>query len=351
MNRKGKIYSIVLALMLAVVLCGCGVKEKSEAEIKADLSADLSVLNTRTDVVLQDFSITKRQTDQDTKVDAVFVDFSILTDDGVAEGKGSCVMTYIMYNDGWMLENVETEHIEYIPLKGMELSEEELKNSMSAQYGANAISTEFELTGRTTQLELGTDVYTASMKNVYKYMTEYLEVSLGFAFDTTGGFWYQNHMGKNSSKEEWDIEGTYSVSGVDNRKVILTNELVQRDIDGCSIGRLDYWNEWDYDKADYVYELSRFSNSVFWGSELGKDSPNSNYEYYIVMNRFQVEFDYYKYNFCLRDGQEMVFIGKNDILYFNTYTRGTYIEKFDNIEIDEYRRVATVIGKTMSRVK
>ena len=122
----------------------------------------------------------------------------------------------------------------------------------------------------------------------------------------------------------------------------LKNKLVQGDIEGCYIPRSHF-----LDEPKYFYKLSEFSNSFFWGSKVGGDMSYYHcpkYHEYIVEDRFNVKFDYQKYNFCLHFSGELVFIGKNDILYFDIDN------DLSDMEIDEYRRVATVIGKTMSRV-
>lgn len=346
MTTKRNWSGIVLALMLALVLCGCGVKEKSEAEIKADLSADLSVLNTRTDVALQNFAITKRQTDQDTKVDTVFADFSLLTNDGVAEGSGSCVMTYTLYNDGWMLDDVAMERIAYKPLKGADYSDDEIADGARSMFCGDASSSAVEVTGRTTDLENGIDQYLVTINNRYKYMKETLERGIEFQFDTQAGCWNMGPTFELDTKEKWNIEGRYEVEmGANKCGFVLKNGLVQGKEEGC----FEYLRTPDseYGEVHRIYKLSEYSSQVFWGSTV--PSTFNMGRYYlggVVDNHFKAIFDYNRFDYCVHFHTrgdrylDLVFIGKDSI---------EFCDLDWDVKQDNYKRTVTITTTPMKR--
>lgn len=105
MNGKTKVYSIVLALMLAVVLCGCGTKEKPEKEVIADLQASRWFISETLEI--KSYEITKRQTDVENKRDIVYV--TVHTNEPEMTCDLSYVMEYVLYNDGWVLEAVRKD--------------------------------------------------------------------------------------------------------------------------------------------------------------------------------------------------------------------------------------------------
>ena len=210
MTAKRKWVGIVLTFVLATVLCGCGTPEKTADEIKVDLTGNMSQLTERKGTTLQSVEITKRQTDREAKIDTVYVNFSMSTDDGVAEGTGSCVMTYGLYNEGWILDSLEAETVEFVPLKGVEYSEGEIKDMAWSKYGADGTLAEFRVVSQDTTLEHLQDGYTVSMKIEHKYMTELVEFGVGFWFDQMNGMWYEGPAAVRNKEEIWDIEGNYT---------------------------------------------------------------------------------------------------------------------------------------------
>lgn len=102
---KGKVFGIVLAIMLAIVLCGCGVKEKPEKEVVADLQASRWFISENLEI--KSYKIKKRQTDVENKKDIVYL--TVHTNEPEMTCDLSYVMEYVLYNDGWVLEAVRKD--------------------------------------------------------------------------------------------------------------------------------------------------------------------------------------------------------------------------------------------------
>ena len=94
----------LLAVLLTVVLAGCGNAVKDEQELMEDLNSTCRIFMVEGSQVTE-LSIIKRLTDKDNRTDKVYV--SILIDHSNATESRAYVMNYTLYNDGWMLDDVE----------------------------------------------------------------------------------------------------------------------------------------------------------------------------------------------------------------------------------------------------
>lgn len=106
-GRMKKI-SLVLLVVLMICLSACGkqVKEKSEEEIKADMAASESFWHVQ-EVEIDEFVITKRQINEETKEDKVYVDVKASNDN--VEVSGSYYLKYGLYESGWILDAMVEE--------------------------------------------------------------------------------------------------------------------------------------------------------------------------------------------------------------------------------------------------
>lgn len=141
MTTKRKWSGIVLALMLALVLCGCGTKEKPEKEVVADLQASRWFISENLEI--KSYEITKRQTDVENKKDIIYV--TVHTNEPEMTCDLSYVMEYVLYNDGWVLEAVRKDEEGMWSIEG--LKEEQLLEDIKQRDGffsneENALSIE-----------------------------------------------------------------------------------------------------------------------------------------------------------------------------------------------------------------
>lgn len=93
----------VMPLVLILLTAGCSTPIKSEQDIIADLqTSELFISGT---VEICNYEIIKRQTSIDDKEDIVYL--TVYTNEPELACELSYIMQYILYNDGWILENIE----------------------------------------------------------------------------------------------------------------------------------------------------------------------------------------------------------------------------------------------------
>lgn len=100
--KNGVIWGGLFLLIMLLSLCGCSPSAKSEREIIADLQQNPAFISET--IKIDDCEIIKRQTDKDSKSDIVYITVYVNEEDLTCEL--SYVMEYVLYNEGWILENV-----------------------------------------------------------------------------------------------------------------------------------------------------------------------------------------------------------------------------------------------------
>lgn len=93
---------LLLCMTLAMMLTGCTEKAKSEKEIVADLRASEQFISENLEI--SDYEIIKRQTDPENHSDVVYL--TVRSDDPDLTCALTYKVSYILYNDGWILESV-----------------------------------------------------------------------------------------------------------------------------------------------------------------------------------------------------------------------------------------------------
>lgn len=103
MNSRKKGIVCILLVIIALSLCSCskGSHAKSESEILKDISTQDHYFSDY-EIKISSSNITKRQTNEDSKTDYIWIsivgeaeDFTYFAD---------YELTYVLYNDGWLLE-------------------------------------------------------------------------------------------------------------------------------------------------------------------------------------------------------------------------------------------------------
>lgn len=207
--RTGKknLYTLWTAFVLGVILAilmtlgGCTPKEASENEIQQALlqsSPYTDYFDSETSVV-EDFAITKRQTSPENGTDVVWVSISAKDDEKSAQL--SYIMTYILYNDGWQLEelsrDMESTWI-FSPLQGP--SDELIKENLPSDL--TEFSTETDLEGKNA-----TVTFTVENNRGYCITTYAKQVSFGFNWET--GVWSPTENRILATQNDFSpIEGT-----------------------------------------------------------------------------------------------------------------------------------------------
>lgn len=194
----------VLLLILSLSACG-GKKEKSEKEILADIKLEDYYLSGDYGLEVKSHTIDKRQTNAEDKTDYVWFSFEAENDEFTYHA--SCELTYVLYNDGWMLETVEymdglAEAKDYDPFSGEELDaviiEEAESNLAEWEFREKFVNTnwiDYFFTGKTV------------MDNFLR--TTY-DIRISYAYAPETGWSKQNFAETVIAHELGDITGEWS---------------------------------------------------------------------------------------------------------------------------------------------
>ena len=106
-----KILKKFLVLLLLMMLTSCsGPSAKSESEILLDIQYQDNYFSDY-NLAIDSSTITKRQTNQKDKTDYVWIELTAANDDFTYYAEYE--LMYVLYNDGWLLENYTISHQEY----------------------------------------------------------------------------------------------------------------------------------------------------------------------------------------------------------------------------------------------
>lgn len=203
---KNRIIFILLCSAMCLLLAGCTEKTADESQLKANLYSNnmFSRYANELDMEITSLEILKRQTTTESKTDKAWV--MIEAASNAVKGTMYYVMTYNLYNDGWLLESVqETDSDSWLftPLKGVE--DDVLNSYLPA--GAETLENNIDL-------EMGGQYVRYSYVEPYTYCDIVHEEVLKFDFlrDYSGGVWVYNSTDYSGCHEEWkdNILGTWS---------------------------------------------------------------------------------------------------------------------------------------------
>lgn len=179
----GRRFSLITVFLLVLLLqlSGCSKSTKGRDEIIADLQA--SDQFTTDTVEICDYIEIKRQTDRSAKTDIVFVNVDAKNDRVFCNR--SFKITYVLYNSGWLLEEVEPyepENWTAKPLCGV--SDEMIKKYIMQSKAENGYAS-LEIVERSTDLENdGTDTVHFQATRTHLYADEKIEFIQTWYFNT-----------------------------------------------------------------------------------------------------------------------------------------------------------------------
>lgn len=183
MQCKGKFSFLCVALTLMfALLSGCSESAKSEGDIVDDLQHN-STFSSNGDLPITDYNIIKRQTDVEGKTDDIYI--NVEAENDCLWLNRSYVMTYGLYNEGWILDNVTTYHEadwKFRPLQGVD---DEIIQQYIDKYQNENNSGSIEIIDRITDLgeNWGEDEVIFQTTKEHLYGTEILECSQKWSFD------------------------------------------------------------------------------------------------------------------------------------------------------------------------
>lgn len=164
---------LLLLLILCALLSGCGKAAKGEKAIIQDLQEHPFFVNrTSLDAKINDYEVIKRQTDKNNKSDVIYL--SINASNDVALWECGCVMTYGLYDEGWILDDVQLyNEMPWVVTPRQGVSDAVLQayfDSLKRSQGYSSV----EIVGRDTSLEpnTGYDEVTYEVTMDHLYATE-----------------------------------------------------------------------------------------------------------------------------------------------------------------------------------
>lgn len=180
-SQKYGLLIIFMPLLAVFLLSGCSPKAKSEKEIIADLQESPCFFPEQ-EVLITDYEIIKRQTDKKNKSDMIYVKIFAENDNITCELSYS--MTYALYNEGWILDNVSGYNIlDWIitPLQGVD---DATIQSVIDSYINDGTYDSLEITSRDTELgpNQGTDTIYFDAVKEHVYATEHIILSKTWYF-------------------------------------------------------------------------------------------------------------------------------------------------------------------------
>ena len=176
----------ILLLLLVfgslLLMSGCEKSGKSEKELAADLQGDPFFLCNQ-DIIITDYNIIKRQTDVQGKTDIVYI--NVRAENDYISWDRSYVMTYGLYNEGWILDDVaayDESNWKVQLLQGVD--EVAVQDYMDSYKKGNAFDL-VELINKATTLEenWGEDRITFRATREHLYGTEILDFEQTWYFD------------------------------------------------------------------------------------------------------------------------------------------------------------------------
>lgn len=206
---------IITCLLLMICLSGCGGKKiKTEAEMQADLAAS-SYLPEK-GMTISNFVIDKRKTDEDNKLDTVYVSFT--ADSATLRYTLSCTLRYELFNDGWELEGVTTTSKAIAPICG--ITDAELAEWL--EYGDEMSNA--KLISRTTDLPNMKETLVFQCSRTVNAQTDTWRATLELEFDAEEDFEWNGWVTISDVKTVYDysqLAGSYSFTSVYSPKVTI----------------------------------------------------------------------------------------------------------------------------------
>ncbi len=198
-----KLCIILLVIILcALLLSSCSSTAKKENEITNDI-VEVDGCFQAYDLELDDYTITKRQTNKEEKTDYVWVELIGSNDD--FEYVVKYELLYVLYNDGWLLEDYKLMDSSYEAISPFDSSEVELE--LSRDYD------ELTLINRNDETNNSTLTYTA-VKHHKLYTTSY-EINVVAEFEPSA--WKVININPSESDRELNINGEWIYTDNDGR--------------------------------------------------------------------------------------------------------------------------------------
>ncbi len=202
MRKKLCCLALVLFALLSLSACG-GPSPASEAQLREDLEHSEVFRNWGGDMerTVSNVEIKQRKTDAENKTDVVWIKAS--TKSEVEAGTMHFIMTYSLYNEGWLLDKVEADSLDewlFTPLAGPS------KERIDALLPKGAVR-------NTEEFHLDEGVYRLDYNRPepHKYCDVSTTECLYLEFDFKGGAGWVPRTEEGGKSESWHLDGTYQL--------------------------------------------------------------------------------------------------------------------------------------------
>ena len=236
MNMSKKLLIVPVLLIILFAFTGCSSSGVSEKQVKADLEA--SIIYSSLDVETTDFSIIKQQTDKDAKVDLVYV--SITGENEFYSLERNYLMTYGLYNDGWVLDYIDSYQDEQNFDRSVPLVDNKEEVELFKEIGYENITSEiYDDNG------FYTNKISYTITDEYAYLTETVQFNEYYYFDEEYLCWEYSNYERVVLEQDWKLNGTWHYENDSPRSDLVDSVYFDFVI-----------NSFDGDTVDLVYNQS-----------------------------------------------------------------------------------------------
>jgi len=232
--------AIISALLIIFALSGCAGKTVGEEMLLEDLNVYRVDLAARKDVVFTELEIEKRRTDDQAGTDDVYV--RVFGESEELSCEVAYRLMYVMYNDGWSLEEVQMHDYEswkVVPKKGVD--PKMLEQIMTENYEFS----EMEPSVTNEELDEGQASYSYIITRNYNYSTQYDTVRIDCRMNPYTYEWDLEHS-VIAQREDWDISGTWYFEG--NSMISGMEATVEVD----SLNSLEFVGSYHMEKENFL---------------------------------------------------------------------------------------------------
>lgn len=209
MRRKISIIAILLVLVCMFTACGAPA-EKSQKELTADLQQSAVFQSEReAQLSISSIEIEKRRTDKEAGVDTIYLWAEVESE--VATGRVGYVMQYVLYDEGWILEEVtsyEPQSWAFTPLTGVSQSRAD------ADILEEEAALQWQFVSADTDLEQGICYYNyVAEETIYENFCNMRHAaSVEYVFDTMVGEWELVRVNDHGFADWSYLAGTWQTS-------------------------------------------------------------------------------------------------------------------------------------------
>lgn len=249
----------VLVFILCLLITGCSPSPISENKLLSYVEQDDPMVNRMPlysdlslDIQYHDLTVDKRLTDKDDKSDQVWIHFTADTKSDTADVEAR--MDFTLYNDGWLLDDIEVLSTDYSPLAGP-------RHDMVGSYLGEQYNY-YQYQGEEVDLE------NKSAKLCYKAMDEYTYEDIGYVLCVYCHYaepgWSYGEIELIEETQDWRrIYGEWELALPSDLYTIIIdsfdgsllhcsygNEIFSGT--GYFVGKTLSGNDWYYDIKDYI---------------------------------------------------------------------------------------------------